>query len=68
VIGTSELHMKYESHEANRALRAAYHLFLADERVLPSLSQLLGFCGHLSLSAHLVDCYWGGSSCSALLL
>ncbi len=42
VIGTSKLRSKYESHEAKRALCAAYDLFLADERVLPSLSQLLG--------------------------
>lgn len=42
VIGASKLRTKYESHEAKRALCNAYDLFLADERVLPSLSQLLG--------------------------
>lgn len=42
VIGTSKLRTKYESHEAKRNLCAAYDLFLADERILPSLPKLLG--------------------------
>ncbi len=42
VIGTSKLRTKYESHEAKRALCGAYDLFLADERILPSLPKLLG--------------------------
>ena len=42
VIGVSRLRAKYESHEAKRALCAAYDLFLADERVVPLLPKLLG--------------------------
>ena len=42
VVGTSKLRGKYESHEAKRKLCAAYDLFLADDRVLPSLPKLLG--------------------------
>jgi hypothetical protein len=42
VVGVSKLRTKYESAEAKRALCAAYDLFLADERVLPSLPKLLG--------------------------
>ncbi|KAK9843779.1 hypothetical protein WJX81_005938 [Elliptochloris bilobata] len=42
VVGTSKLRTKYESHEAKRNLCAAYDLFLADERILPSLPKLLG--------------------------
>ena len=42
VIGVSKLRAKYESHEAKRALCAAYDLFLADERVVPLLPKLLG--------------------------
>lgn len=42
VIGTSKLRTKYESHEAKRNLCAEYDLFLADERILPSLPKLLG--------------------------
>jgi hypothetical protein len=42
VIGTSKLRTKYESHEAKRSLCGAYDLFLADERILPSLPKLLG--------------------------
>jgi ribosome biogenesis protein UTP30 len=42
VIGVSKLRSKYESHEAKRALCAAYDLFLADERIVPVLPKLLG--------------------------
>jgi ribosome biogenesis protein UTP30 len=42
VVGTSKLRGKYESHEAKRKLCAAYDLFLADDRILPSLPKLLG--------------------------
>ncbi len=42
VVGVSKLRTKYESAEAKRALCTAYDLFLADERVLPSLPKLLG--------------------------
>jgi ribosome biogenesis protein UTP30 len=42
VVGLSKLRTKYESHEAKRALCGAYDLFLADDRVLPSLPKLLG--------------------------
>ena len=38
----SKLRTKYESHEAKRALCAAYDLFLADERIIPVLPKLLG--------------------------
>mmetsp|Transcript_21030 Transcript_21030/g.46158 ORF Transcript_21030/g.46158 Transcript_21030/m.46158 type:complete len:299 (-) Transcript_21030:363-1259(-) len=42
VIGLSKLRTKYESHEAKRQLCKMYDLFLADERVLPSLPKLIG--------------------------
>ena len=38
----SKLRTKYESHEAKRILAGAYDLFVADERVIPSLPKLLG--------------------------
>lgn len=52
VIGTSKLRTKYESHEAKRNLCKAYDLFLADDRVLPSLPKLIG-----GVAA------WGGFRC-----
>jgi len=42
VLGISKLRSKFESHEAKRQLCNSYDLFLADERVLPSLPKLLG--------------------------
>ena len=42
VIGLSKLRTKYESFESKRELCKAYDLFLADERVLPSLPKLIG--------------------------
>ena len=42
VIGLSKLKTKYESFEAKRQLCASYDLFVADERILPSLPKLLG--------------------------
>jgi ribosome biogenesis protein UTP30 len=42
IIGLSKLRTKYESHEAKRQLCGSYDLFLADERVLPSLPKLIG--------------------------
>jgi ribosome biogenesis protein UTP30 len=42
VVGLSKLRTKFESHEAKRALCAAHDLFLADDRVLPSLPKLIG--------------------------
>jgi ribosome biogenesis protein UTP30 len=42
VIGLSKLRTKYESHEAKRQLCGLYDLFLADDRVLPSLPKLIG--------------------------
>lgn len=42
VIGLSKLKTKYESHESKRQLCNSYDLFVADERVLPSLPKLLG--------------------------
>lgn len=42
VIGISKLRTKYESHEAKRQLCNSYDLFLADDRVLPSLPKLVG--------------------------
>ena len=44
VVGLSKLKTKYESHESKRQLCAAYDLFVADERVIPSLPKLLGAC------------------------
>lgn len=42
VVGLSKLRTKYESHEAKRQLCSAYDLFLADERIIPSLPKLIG--------------------------
>lgn len=42
VVGLSKLRTKYESHEAKRQLCNSYDLFLADERVIPSLPKLIG--------------------------
>lgn len=41
-MGISKLRTKYESHEAKRQLCDAYDIFLADDRILPSLPKLLG--------------------------
>jgi ribosome biogenesis protein UTP30 len=42
VIGLSKLKTKYESHESKRQLCQSYDIFLADDRILPSLPKLLG--------------------------
>lgn len=42
VVGLSKLRTKYESHEAKRQLCGAHDLFLADDRILPSLPKLIG--------------------------
>ncbi len=42
VIGLSKLKSKYESHEAKRNLCAQYDLFIADDRIIPSLPKLIG--------------------------
>lgn len=42
VLGLSKLRTKFESHEAKRQLCDQYDIFLADERILPSLPKLLG--------------------------
>ena len=42
VIGLSKLRRKYEAHESKRQLCSTYDLFLADDRILPSLPKLIG--------------------------
>lgn len=42
VVGTSKLRTKYESYEAKRNLCRQFDLFLADDRILPSLPKLIG--------------------------
>jgi len=42
VLGVSKLKSKYESHEKKRQLCNSYDLFLADDRILPSLPKLIG--------------------------
>ena len=42
IVGLSKLRRKYEAHEAKRQLCATYDLFLADDRILPSLPKLIG--------------------------
>lgn len=42
VVGLSKLRTKYESHEAKRKLCSSYDLFVADDRILPSLPKLIG--------------------------
>ena len=50
VVGLSKLKSKYEAFEAKRQLCDSYDLFLADERVLPSLPKLIGAKGFVFLS------------------
>lgn len=42
VVGTSKLRTKFESFEQKRILCGQYDLFLADDRILPSLPKLIG--------------------------
>lgn len=42
VVGLSKLRRKYEAHEAKRQLCSQFDLFLADDRILPSLPKLIG--------------------------
>lgn len=42
VVGISKLKTKYESHEKKRQLCNSYDLFMADDRILPSLPSLIG--------------------------
>jgi hypothetical protein len=42
VIGISKLRTKYESFESKRELCKLYDLFLADDRIIPSLPKLIG--------------------------
>jgi len=42
IVGVSKLKAKYEAPEAKRQLCSLYDIFLADERVIPSLPKLLG--------------------------
>ena len=42
IIGVSKLRTKYEAPEAKRQLCSLYDIFLADDRVIPSLPKLLG--------------------------
>lgn len=42
VIGLSKLKGKYEPFEAKRQLCNSYDLFVADDRVVPSLPKLIG--------------------------
>ncbi|KAJ1552419.1 hypothetical protein HK405_011392 [Cladochytrium tenue] len=42
VVGIPDLEGEYRPFEARRRLCAAYDLFLADDRILPALSRLLG--------------------------
>ena len=62
VIGTSKLRTKYESHEAKRNLCAAYDLFLADERILPSLPKLLGALPPFTALLSCLQYFWVNSA------
>lgn len=42
VVGLSKLKTKYEAPEAKRQLASSFDIFLADERILPSLPKLIG--------------------------
>ncbi|EDQ87007.1 uncharacterized protein MONBRDRAFT_33567 [Monosiga brevicollis MX1] len=42
VIGYSRLEKEFKTHEARRQLLNSFDFFMADERVLPSMSRLLG--------------------------
>ena len=48
VLGVSKLRTKYEAPEAKRQLCSLYDIFLADERVIPSLPKLLGDLSYLT--------------------
>ena len=52
VIGLSKLKSKYESHEAKRNLCAQYDLFIADDRIIPSLPKLIGESLQQHVSRH----------------
>ena len=72
----SKLRTKYESHEAKRALCAAYDLFLADERIIPVLPKLLGMlppfpgwflCDYI-MCCHMHICCWQATSLSCTIM
>jgi len=42
VIGLSKLRKNYKPYEAKRQLCSSYDLFLADDRIIPSLAKILG--------------------------
>ena len=56
VIGLSKLRSKFESHEAKRTLCAQYDLFLADDRIIPSLPKLIGDCQKTSPHSDVSSC------------
>lgn len=47
VVGVSKLRTKYEAPEAKRQLCSSYDIFLADDRIIPTLPKLLGKCSYL---------------------
>ena len=55
VIGISKLKGKYEPFEAKRQLCNSYDLFVADDRVIPSLPKLIGMHTCMSGYDHFCD-------------
>ena len=63
VIGISKLKSKYEPFEAKRQLCNSYDLFVADDRIVPSLPKLIGACRltpsiAISCYHHCTCTYW----------
>ena len=58
VIGLSKLKGKYEPFEAKRQLCNSYDLFVADDRVVPSLPKLIGLSAMPILQLMCGVVYW----------
>lgn len=61
VIGISKLKGKYEPFEAKRQLCNSYDLFVADDRIIPSLPKLIG--ESLAFTLHMMQTYKACSKC-----
>ncbi len=68
VIGLSKLKGKYEPFEAKRQLCNSYDLFVADDRVVPSLPKLIGLSAMPMLNLIYGVVYWVAPGCTALIV
>lgn len=62
MIGISKLKGKYEPYEAKRQLCNSYDLFVADDRIVPSLPKLIG--ESLALILYMMQTYEVCSKCA----